>query len=410
MSKYLLTDVAIKQAKATGKPYRMADGGNLYLLVGADGTKSWQFRYRHGGKQQTATLGKLDAVPLAEARKRAQEAGDLVAKGEHLTHEKNINKARKVASSSNTFTAVAADWVSDEARRKKWTPDYKDEVTASLKNHLSRLDSLPVNAVSARICSPILRKADKAAPDMARKVRQRLRSILDFAVEHGLIEINPLPAARGGVKIERQHLPATLDRAGVGAILRAADQTDVGRGVRRAHLLCAFTCQRIGEVVSAQWSEFDLDAGTWAIPRARMKRKDPERGPHLVPLPPGLLALLREWRRVDGEGAVWACPSPRGDSPVTREAVEKFYRVKLDLVGRHGAHGWRSVFSTWAYDAGKDGNAIEAQLDHSVGTKVQAAYDRAQRLDLRRELMAWHEGQLIAARDGAQVIALRKSS
>jgi integrase len=140
-----------------------------------------------------------------------------------------------------------------------------------------------------------------------------------------------------------------------------------------------------------------------------MKRKDPKRGPHVIPLPPTLLSLVREWKRADGDD-VWACPSPRGNTPVTREAVEKFYRVTLDLVGRHGAHGWRSVFSTWAYDAGKEGDVIEAQLDHTIGSKVQAAYDRAQRLDLRRELMTWHEGQLIAARDGAQEIALRKSS
>jgi integrase len=212
------------------------------------------------------------------------------------------------------------------------------------------------------------------------------------------------------VKIERQHLPATLDRQGVGAILRAAEQSDVGRGVKRAHLLCAFTCQRIGEVVGAQWSEFDLDAGTWAVPRSRMKRKDEKRGDHLVPLPAGLLSLLREWRRADGADAIYACPAPVGKRHITREAVEKFYRVTLDLVGRHGAHGWRSVFSTWAYDAGKESDVIEAQLDHAIGSKVQAAYDRAQRLDLRRELMTWHEGQLLAARDGAQVIALRKSS
>lgn len=410
MATNLLTDLAIKKAKETGKPYRLADGSNLYLRVGADGLKSWELRYRHNGKQQTASLGKLGAVPLAEARRRARTARELAAKGEQLTQHKDTVRAEKAAQSASTFGKVAADWVGDEARRKKWTPDYKNEVEGSLKNHLSRLNPLPVSAVTARICSPILRAADKAAPDMARKVRQRLRSILDFAVDQGLISVNPIPPVRGGVKIERQHLPATLDRQGVGAILRAAEQSDVGRGVKRAHLLCAFTCQRIGEVVGAQWSEFDLDAGTWAVPRSRMKRKDEKRGDHLVPLPAGLLSLLREWRRADGADAIYACPAPVGKRHITREAVEKFYRVTLDLVGRHGAHGWRSVFSTWAYDAGKESDVIEAQLDHAIGSKVQAAYDRAQRLDLRRELMTWHEGQLLAARDGAQVIALRKSS
>ena len=241
---------------------------------------------------------------------------------------------------------------------------------------------------------------------MARKVRQRLRGILDYSVEHGLIPINPLPAARHGVKIERRHLPATLDREGVGAILRAAERTDVGRGVKRAHLLCAFTAQRVGEVVGATWDEIDLQAGIWSIPRDRMKRKEAERGPHVVPLPPVLLTMVREWKRADGDDVVYVCPATRSDGRITREAVEKFYRVTLGLAGKHGAHGWRSVFSTWGYEAGKDGGAIESQLDHNVGNKVQAAYDRLQRLGLRRELATWHESMLIAARDGAQVVTI----
>jgi integrase len=237
-------------------------------------------------------------------------------------------------------------------------------------------------------------------------VRQRLRGILDYAVEHGLITINPLPVARRGAKIERKHLPAVLTHEGIGAILRAADQADASRGVRRAHLLCAFTAQRIGEIVGAQWGEFDLVGGTWAIPRARMKRKDPERGPHQIPLPPGLLAMLREWHRADGEGAIWVCPAPRADAPVTREAVEKFYNRALGLTGQHGPHGWRSVFSTWSYEAGDDRDTIEAQLDHVTGGKVQVAYDRGARVELRRKLIAKHEQRLIAARDGAKVVSI----
>ncbi len=405
---HLLTELAIKNAKPKAKAYRLRDGSGLFLWVPASGVASWQFRYKLGGHAQTLTLGKLASMDVKEARKRAQDARKRVADGAHLTVAKNVAKAKLAAASKALFAKVAADWVDDEAQRKKWTADYRGEVEASLRNHLHKLDGLPVAEITAAICSPVLRKADKTAPDMARKVRQRLRGIFDYAVEHGAMAFNPIPAARSGVKIERKHLPAVLTHEGIGEILRAADRTDAGRGVKRAHLLCAFTVQRIGEIVAAEWSEFDFGAGTWAIPRTRMKRKDPERGPHLVPLPPGLRAMLVEWRRADGDDGVWVCPSPRGDTPVTREAIEKFYRNTLDLAGKHGAHGWRSVFSTWSYEAGRDGAVIEAQLDHTIGSKVQAAYDRLQRLDLRRELMTWHESQLIAARDGAQVVVLQR--
>jgi integrase len=174
--------------------------------------------------------------------------------------------------------------------------------------------------------------------------------------------------------------------------------------------MTVFTAQRIGEIVPAQWSEVDLEKGAWSIPRDRMKRKDAERGPHIVPIPSKLLAMMREWRRADGDDAGFVCPAPNRDAPVTREAVEKLYRRGLGLSGRHSPHAWRSVFSSWARDAGKEGDAIEAQLDHVVGNKVAAAYDRAKRVELRRSLMIWYEAQLLAARDGAEVVPLRKAS
>ena len=290
----------------------------------------------------------------------------------------------------------------------KWTPDYHEEVAASLTNHLSALEPLPVAEITAAMAAPHLRRVERTAPDMAKKVRQRLRSILDYAVEDGVIVGNPVPAPRRRKQgAERQHLPATLTKDGVGAILRAADKAEVGKGVRRAHLMAAFTAQRVGEIVAGTWGEVDMQSAVWSIPRDRMKRKDAERGPHLVPIPPCLLALMREWRRADGAGAVYLCPSPRGDSPVTREAVEKFYRRALNLSGKHSPHSWRSVLSTWANDAGEDADAVEAQLDHATGSKTKTSYDRAKRLQRRADLMAWHEDALVAARDGAKVVRMQ---
>jgi integrase len=116
--------------------------------------------------------------------------------------------------------------------------------------------------------------------------------------------------------------------------------------------------------------------------------------------------MMKDWRRMDGDDSTYVCPSPAGDAPITREAVEKFYRRTLNLSGKHSPHSWRSVLSTWANDAGEDADAVEAQLDHATGGKVKSAYDRAKRLERRADLMAWHEGALLAARDGAQVVQL----
>lgn len=408
----LLGALDVARAKPTAKPYRLADGGGLYLWVPPSGVKAWQFRYRHAGKPQTATLGKYsDVQGLAWARVRAAEARSRVEEGDHLTRVKAVKKAAKRVASENTFAVVAADWAKSEARRARWTPRYHEEVAASLRNHLSALDALPITEITAAIASPSLRKLERSVPDMAKKVHRRLRSILDYAVEGGLIVGNPLPATRRRkASAERTHLPATLTKEGVRAILREADKAEPGTGVRRAHLLAVFTAQRIGEIVGATWDEVDLQAAVWSIPRDRMKRKDAERGPHLVPIPPVLLAEMREWRRIDGDSARYVCHSRRVDAPITREAVEKFYRCGIKLSGKHSPHSWRSVLSTWANDAGEDADAVEAQLDHRTGGAVKAAYDRAKRLERRADLMAWHEAALIAARDGAKVIDLKRKA
>lgn len=409
MAKHLLKDVHIRSAKPdTAKPYRLPDGAGLYLYVPPSGVKSWQFRYKLDGKHQTATLGKVTPVQgLKWARVAADEARSRAQQGQNVTIQQRITKARRVAAGKGIFASISAEWVKRQARDQKWTAAYKAEVEASLRNHLRELDKLPLSEIDAAIATPLIERVERRAPDMARKVEQRLHGILDYGVRRGLIRLNPLPRPERRRRKDRKHFPAVTKREALGEILRRADQLQmVSKGVRRAHLLTVFTCQRIGEIVPAMWSEFDLEKGHWEIPRERMKRKDAERGPHVIPIPPRLLHEIRDWRRSDGDKAVYVCPAPTGDSHVTREAVEKFYRRGLGLAGVHSPHSWRSVFSTWARDAGKDADVVEAQLDHVIGSKVAASYDRAMRIDLRRELMAWYESALIAARDGADVIQL----
>jgi integrase len=410
MATHLLTDLHIRKAKPKDKPYRLFDGDGLALLVSPTGARSWQLRYRHDDKEQTFTLGKLERLTLAEARIEAEKQRKRAAKGEHLTVAKRVDRAMRAAASARTFKGLAAAWIASEGVRKGWTAAYRDEVAQSLANHLRGLDALPISAIVAAITAPMLNLVEKNAPAMEEKVSRRLHAIMDYAVESGAIVANPLPRRRRA-KRNRPHFPAATKLREIGAILRAARAADPCKGIARAHLLLTFAAQRVSEVVGATWAEFELKGGDWSIARKRMKRKDEARGPHVVPLPPVLLATLREWREVDGAEALYVCPAPRDPSrPITPEGVEKFYRNALELGGKHSPHSWRSAFSTVCREAGKDGDAIESQLDHIVGTKIAAAYDRAKRLALRRELLTWYEATLIAARDGADVVPIGRQS
>jgi integrase len=375
--------------------------------------KSWQLRYTLNGKGQTATLGKLDRLSLEEARTRRDELLKVVERGEHLTLHKRTERVKRRADAANTFHAFVhgftgergkrvPGWIDREARRAGWSSGHKDEVAASIENHLAELDDFPLSKITAPLVAPLLRAVEDV-PHMYVRVRRRLRAILDDAVESGAIAGNPLPMPRRRKSAGAdRHYPAITDPTALGNVLRAAAAaTDSSKAVQRAHVVIAFTAQRVSEVVGAPWAEFALDTGDWSIPRERMKIKDPARGPHVVPLPPALLAQLREWRREDGNGATFVCPTPTDpERSITPEAVEKFYRVTLKLAGRHKPHSWRTSFSTICREAGKDGDVVEAQLDHIVGKAVASAYDRAKRLTLRRELMIWYEQRLLAARDG----------
>jgi integrase len=406
MARHLLTDAHVRAAKPRAMAYRLRDGDGLFLFVPPSGVSAWQFRYKIDGKSQTLTIGKAATFSLAEARVKANDARKLAADGKQLTTAKRVAKANTVAAEAATFGTVAESWIR-KRRAKPWSDSHRDQVRASIDRHLAPLKALPVTEITARLVTPVLAKIDRRAPLMHDKVRRRLHRVLDHAVMQGALERNPLPAPEPERRNDRKHFPAVTALPELGAILRAARASDPAKGIQRAHALLVYTAQRVSEVVAASWSEFDLQAGTWSIPRVRMKRKDVERGPHEVPLPPGLLAALREWRAADDSLATMVCAAPRDPSrSVTPEGVEKYYRDALHLQGKHSPHSWRSAFSTVAREAGKDSDVVEAQLDHVVGNKVASAYDRSKRLHLRREIMRWYERQLIAARDGADVVKI----
>jgi len=154
MAKHLLTDRAVRNAKPRTKPYRIFDGDGLALLVGPTGVKSWQLRFRLDGKDDTDSLGKVDAVTLAQARAKADETRALVARGEHPRDYRRTERQQRSADRASTFGKFKTEWIKREARRMQWTPDYLGEVTASMDNHLSELDPLPISKIRAAIAAP----------------------------------------------------------------------------------------------------------------------------------------------------------------------------------------------------------------------------------------------------------------
>ncbi|TXT21799.1 MAG: putative phage integrase [Gallionellaceae bacterium] len=168
-------------------------------------------------------------------------------------------------------------------------------------------------------------------------------------------------------------MPALLDWASLGDILRRAEAARLSPSMCMAHRLCAFTAMRIGNVVNAEWREFHLDdeQPVWIIPYKKMKVATRDIG-HRVPMCPEIADELCRWRETFG-GKGFVFPSPQGGKYIGRESIEKVYRVTLALGGKHSPHGWRSAFSTLARDNGFARDVVELALDHAHDNEVARA-------------------------------------
>lgn len=407
-----LTDARLRTLGQIEKRTRLYDQDGLYLeLRPGGGPGTWFLKYRTRGedgrlKETRLALGKRAAGPgqpdrltLAQARVKAREARVQIDRGEDPARRRMQARLEAAERRANSFETFARSWHEQASVDMKWTPIHSGQVLRSLERHVfPHLGGMGLRDITAAHIAAVLRDM-KATPDMLSKVRQRIRHVFDHAIAEGLVPANPTPPA---VRMRRQvkHFPFLRESAALGALLRQAENAMGSPGVKRAHLLLAFTAQRVGEVVPAQWAEIDFEAALWRIPRERMKRRKTEGETHAVPLPPGLAGQLRDWHEVRDPENPYICPSPlRPRTHVTRETVEKFYRETLGQRDAHSPHAWRSAFSTLAHDAGHAHDVIEAQLDHAIhDSAVASAYDRGTRLEARQALMQWWEATLLKAR------------
>lgn len=396
-----LTDLQLKAwLKTTGRtPKKLFDGDGLYVTTTPAGTAVWRLRYRFGGADRTLALGTHDDLGLRGAREACERARGQLLDGRDPFVARQVDRAEKAAASGMTFAVCAAEWL--QQRKPGWSRPHFETVEETLERHvLPTIGSLPVAEISPAIMALLVERLNDRI-DTAQKVRGYCVGVFRLAMARGKIPHgapNPADASREVIPRRRkqEHYPALLTWPELGDVLRRARAAHLSPSVAQAHRLCAYTTQRLGNVITARWEQFDLDAGTWTIPRQQMKVSD-RPFDHVVFLPAQIVDDLRVWQLVRGEGFLFPAPRSGHGDHITLESVEKVYRVTLGLKGKHVPHGWRSAFSTLARDAGHDRDAVEMALDHVHDTNVARAYDRGERRDLRVQLAAWWGAELAAA-------------
>lgn len=384
-----LTDTRIRALKPNGLNQKISDGRGLFLLVTPTGSKLWRLAYRLHGLQKLLSLGRYPEISLAVARERREEARRLLQEGiDPSAHKKSEAIAKRLAE-GNTFAVVAEELLAKKSR------DGKSDVTIEKNRWLldfaiPYLGQRPVSAISAAEILNVVQRVEKRGRyDTAVRLRALIGQVIRFAIATARAENDPTQALRGALTMPQpKSRAAVTDAAQAGGLLRAIDGFDGQPTTMAALQLMALLFPRPGELRLAQWKEFDLDAGIWAIPSSRMKM----RREHRVPLPRQAVAILRGLENLTGDG-VGGLVFP-GVRVVTRPISENTMNGALRRLGytqdQMTAHGFRAMASTLLNESNRwSPDAIERALAHQDADEVRRAYARGAFWAERVEMAQW---------------------
>jgi integrase len=403
---------------ATAGPGTYADGGGLYLRIKPTGGKSWVFRYTRPstGKVTELGLGSQHVCTLAEARDKAAVLRRALDAGKDPAEI--LRPAKEEQHGLRTFADCAGALI--ESKRPGWrNAKHAAQWVSTLEAYAFPVigNKAPADVSLADVLK-ILTPIWNSKTETASRLRQRIEAVLDFAAVHGLCDGAKNPARWKGTldkvlpapaKVAaRSHHPA-LPYERVAEFMAALRERE-GMAARCLEFVI-LTAARSGEARGATWDEIDFEAATWTIPAARMKA----RREHRVPLSKPALALLQSLPRIEGEPFVF--PAPRGGAMTDMSltlAVRRMQGEPPRWTDKSGepitVHGFRACFRTWCEEQTSYPRSVtEAALAHTNADKVEAAYQRSDLFERRRELMeAW--GAYCTRREASNVVVLTRKA
>jgi len=389
-----LTAVAVKAAT---KPGRYQDGQGLQLFVKASGAAFWVLRIQAGGKRRDVGLGSAATVTLKNARDKADELRKIYQRGADPLAER---RAAKLASATIPTFRDAATIAHGEHKGGWRNVKHRADWLSSLERYaFPAIGDTRVDLIDAPTVRDVLLPIWLDRPETARRVRQRVKLVVDWAAAKGYrtaLDLSGIAKALPRQPKTESHF-AAMPYEQVPAFVASLRVS--GETVSRLALqFLILTAARSGEVRGATWPEIDLEARTWTIPGTRMKAGKA----HVVPLSGPALAVLERAKAICTRADAPIFPGSKGQ-PLSDMTMLKIMR---DRSLPFSVHGFRSAFKTWAVEATSFPDAVsEAALAHIDANKVRAAYSRTDFRQQRTDLMAaWAN---FIGDSGANVHALR---
>jgi integrase len=394
-----LTEARIRSAKPKGRPYKLRDGGGLFLLITPANARLWRLRYKVRGRESMLGLGTYPATSLKAARARRAELRTALEAGKNPAAERRAERE----SSANTFEAISREWLA----KQPFAPKTLKKAVWTFEDLLfPYVGSRPVSALTPPELLEVFRRLERRGKhETAHRAKQRVGQVIRYAIATGRAERDPTVDLRGALTpIKVTNRAAVTDPREVAQLLRALHGYRGHYVVETAIKLAPLVFVRPGELRAAEWAEMDLDAGEWRIAAHRTKM----RRPHFVPLARQAVDILREIEPLTGRGR-YVFPSPRSAlRPLSDNAITAALR-RIGYTGEQMSwHGFRAMASTLLNETGYPPDVIELQLAHQERNEVRAAYNRAQRLEERRKMMQAWANYLDALRVGPNVLALRR--
>ncbi|MBB4114552.1 integrase [Rhizobium sp. BK226] len=382
-----LTDVQIRNAKKSEKPYKLPDGKGLYLYVSTAGGKSWRFDYAYFGKRKTLTLGAYPALGLAEARGRRDEAKKKLSEGLDPSLAKKREQLAAKAAAGNTFGLIADEFIAKLRRDKRAEPTI-DKNTWMLKVLAKKLSQYPITQISAKDVLDVLNVIEKSGRvESALATRAAIGRVFRFAIATARAENDPTSALRGALQrhVPVSH-PALTNRKELGGLMRAIYGYNGWPSLVAALKIQALCFARPGETRSMEWSELDLENAIWTIPAAKTKM----RREHHVPLSRQAIEVIKHMRDVFGDKPQVFPSMMSGKALLSENSMNSALRRMGVGEDQHTAHGFRSSASSILNESGLfSPDAIEAQLAHLDTREVRRIYNRASYWGERERMMQW---------------------
>jgi len=402
-----LSELKIKSAKPAEKDYVLFDGGGLQMRVRSNGSKLWNFNYRHPvtKKRINMGLGTFPEVSLAQARKGSIAAREILAQGIDPKEQRDTVLQAKQAETEHTFQNVATEWF--ELKKDAVTPAYAEDIWRSLTLHVfPDLATTQISAISAPQVINLLRPLEtKGSLETVKRLSQRLNEIMTYGVNSGLIHANPLSGIRSVFKKPKKKNMAALAPDELKELMVAIANASIKRTTRCLIEWQLNTMTRPAEAATTCWADIDFEKRIWTIPAERMKK----RRIHIVPLTDQALALLEAIKPYSGHRE-YVFPADRDPRTHCNSQTANMALKRMGFEGRLVSHGMRSMASTILNEHGWEPELIEVALAHVDKDEVRNAYNRAEYIERRRPMMAWWSEHIQEAATGnLSVSAIRES-